>query len=157
MTSKIPEPDLNYLQKVLLEMLAIPSPTGFTDTIVRYVAERLEELGIPFEMTRRGTIRATLKGKKNSPDRAVSAHLDTIGAAVRAIKDNDPGAGRLLVQPFCRGQPGQPVHRQWRDSRQRVAADGFRARLQHRRGRNADQLGSHRTAPGCLLRHPRRL
>src|SRR5690349_205498 len=60
MTSKIPEPDLGYLQKVLLEMLAIPSPTGFTDTIVRYVAERLEELGIPFELTRRGTIRATL-------------------------------------------------------------------------------------------------
>ena len=59
MSRTIPEPDLNYLQKVLLEMLAIPSPTGFTDTIVRYVAERLEELGIPFEMTRRGTIRAT--------------------------------------------------------------------------------------------------
>ncbi len=95
MTRKIPEPDLNYLQKVLLEMLAIPSPTGFTDTIVRYVAERLEELGIPFEMTRRGTIRATLKGQKNSPDRAVSAHLDTIGAAVRAIKDN----GRLTLAP----------------------------------------------------------
>ena len=42
---KLPEPDLAYLQKVLLEMLAIPSPTGFTDTIVRYVAERLEEIG----------------------------------------------------------------------------------------------------------------
>ena len=69
-------------------MLAIPSPTGFTDTIVRYVAERLDELGIPFELTRRGTLRATLKGQKNSPDRAVSAHLDTIGASVRAIKDN---------------------------------------------------------------------
>ena len=95
MTLQTPEPDLNYLQKVLLEMLAIPSPTGFTDTIVRYVAERLEELGIPFEMTRRGTIRATLKGKKNSPDRAVSAHLDTIGAAVRAVKDN----GRLTLAP----------------------------------------------------------
>ncbi|MDF2643217.1 MAG: osmoprotectant system family peptidase [Pseudomonas sp.] len=88
---QIPDPDLNYLQKVLLEMLAIPSPTGFTDTIVRYVVERLEELGIPFEMTRRGTIRATIKGKQNSPDRAVSAHLDTIGAIVREVKDN----GRL--------------------------------------------------------------
>ncbi len=95
MISKIPEPDLEYLQKVLLEMLAIPSPTGFTDTIVRYVAERLEELGIAFEMTRRGTIRATLKGRKSSPDRAVSAHLDTIGASVRAIKDN----GRLTLAP----------------------------------------------------------
>lgn len=88
-----PDPDLKYLQKVLLEMLAIPSPTGFTDTIVRYVAERLEEMGIPFELTRRGTIRATLKGRQNSPDRAVSAHLDTIGASVREIKDN----GRLAL------------------------------------------------------------
>jgi peptidase M42 family hydrolase len=92
-TANIPDPDLNYLQKVLLEMLAIPSPTGFTDTIVRYVAEHLEELGIPFELTRRGTIRATLKGKQNSPDRAVSAHLDTIGAIVREVKDN----GRLSL------------------------------------------------------------
>ena len=91
--ANIPDPDLKYLQKVLLEMLAIPSPTGFTDTIVRYVAERLEEIGIPFELTRRGTIRATLKGKQNSPDRAVSAHLDTIGASVREVKDN----GRLAL------------------------------------------------------------
>ena len=44
MTAKLPEPDLNYLQRVLLETLAIPSPTGFTDTIVRYVAERLSEV-----------------------------------------------------------------------------------------------------------------
>lgn len=93
---KLPEPDLEYLQKVLLEMLAIPSPTGFTDTIVRYVAERLNELGIPFELTRRGTIRATLKGKRNSPDRAISAHLDTIGAIVRTVQDN----GRLSIAPI---------------------------------------------------------
>ena len=66
MTAQLPEPDLNYMQRVLLEMLAIPSPTGFTDTIVRYVAERLTELGIPFELTRRGTIRATLKGRRYS-------------------------------------------------------------------------------------------
>lgn len=95
MTAQLPEPDLNYLQRVLLEMLAIPSPTGFTDTIVRYVAERLQELGIPFELTRRGTIRATLKGRRYSPDRAIAAHLDTIGAIVREIHDN----GRLALSP----------------------------------------------------------
>ena len=95
MTAKLPEPDLNYLQRVLLEMLAIPSPTGFTDTIVRYVAERLKELGIPFELPRRGTIRATLKGRRYSPDRAIAAHLDTIGASVREIQDN----GRLGLSP----------------------------------------------------------
>jgi peptidase M42 family hydrolase len=93
--STIPEPDMNYLRKVLLEMLAIPSPTGFTDTIVRYVAECLDNLGIPYELTRRGTLRATLKGKRSSPDRAVSSHLDTIGAIVRTIQDN----GRLGLAP----------------------------------------------------------
>lgn len=93
--TRLVEPDLAYLRQVLLEMLAIPSPTGFTDTIVRYVAERLEELGIPFELTRRGTIRATLKGRQTSPDRAVSAHLDTIGASVRELKDN----GRPALAP----------------------------------------------------------
>lgn len=93
---QLPDLDLDYLQKVLLEMLAIPSPTGFTDTIVRYVAERLEEIGIPFEMTRRGTIRGTLKGRRYSPDRAVSAHLDTIGAIVRSVQDN----GRLGLAPI---------------------------------------------------------
>ncbi len=91
----IPDPDLKYLQKVLLEMLAIPSPTGFTDTIVRYVAERLEELGIPFELTRRGTIRATLKANRIARTAPVSAHLDTIGASVREVKDN----GRLALAP----------------------------------------------------------
>jgi peptidase M42 family hydrolase len=95
MPHRVPEPDLAYLRQTLLEMLAIPSPTGFTDTIVRYVAERLEELDIPFELTRRGTIRGTLKGQRNSPDRAVSAHLDTIGASVREIHDN----GRLGLSP----------------------------------------------------------
>src|SRR5690606_19636988 len=93
---KIPAPDLNYLQKVLMEMLAFPSPIGHTDAIVHYVAERLEELGIASELTRRVTIHATLKGKQNSPDRAVSAHLDTIGAAVREVKDN----GRLSLAPI---------------------------------------------------------
>lgn len=95
MPHRLPEPDLAYLRQVLLEMLAIPSPTGFTDTLVRYVAERLDELNIPYELTRRGTVRATLKGRLNSPDRAISAHLDTIGASVREIKDN----GRLSLAP----------------------------------------------------------
>ncbi len=106
MTTPLPTPDLDYLQRVLLEMLAIPSPTGFTDTIVRYVAERLEELGIPFELTRRGTIRATLKGCQSSPDRAVSAHLDTIGAAVRAWRRSAAGPA---VLPKAAGSACSPI------------------------------------------------
>ena len=33
-------------------------------------------------------VRATLKGESSSPDRAVVAHIDTLGAMVRALKPN---------------------------------------------------------------------
>lgn len=89
-------PDMAFLEQTLLEMLAIPCPTGFTDAIVHYVAEHLDAMGVEHELTRRGTIRATLKGRQSSPDRAVAAHLDTIGAMVRAIKPN----GRLDLAPI---------------------------------------------------------
>ncbi len=88
--------DLEYLKKTLSDLLAIPSPAGFTDEAVRYTCESLDALGIPYELTRRGAIRADLKGEVNSPDRAIVAHLDTIGAMVKQLKDN----GRLGVVPI---------------------------------------------------------
>lgn len=88
--------DTDYLLHHLVEMLNIPSPAGYTDEITTYVGKELERLGIPLELTRRGAIRATLSGKVQSPDRAIVVHLDTIGAMVRALKDN----GRLDVTPI---------------------------------------------------------
>lgn len=85
----------DYLLSTLLALLGIHSPTGYTDPIVRCVCHMLEELNIEFELTRRGAIRATLKGKSESPDRAVVTHLDTIGAMVKELKDN----GRLSLVP----------------------------------------------------------
>ena len=85
--------DTNYLKKVLFDLLEIPSPTGYTDQIVHYVGDKLNELGVPFELTRRGAIRATIKGKTSSGSRAIVSHLDTIGAMVRELKDN----GRLSI------------------------------------------------------------
>ncbi|HET6725771.1 MAG TPA: osmoprotectant NAGGN system M42 family peptidase [Gammaproteobacteria bacterium] len=87
--------DTDYLSRIMLEMLNMPSPTGFTDEIVHYTGERLKALEIPFELTRRGAIRADLKGAQESPDRAIVAHLDTIGAMVKDLKDN----GRLSIVP----------------------------------------------------------
>ena len=91
-----PALDLDYLRSTLLELLAIPSPTGFTDEVVRYTCGKLEEIGIPYEITRRGAIRADLAGKVASPDRAIVAHLDTIGAMVTGLKPS----GRLAVAPI---------------------------------------------------------
>jgi peptidase M42 family hydrolase len=88
--------DEKYLQKVLFELLDIPSPTGYTDQIVHYMGEELQRLGVPFELTRKGAIRGTLEGLKHSPDRAVVSHLDTLGAVVKSIKKNT----RLGVSPI---------------------------------------------------------
>ncbi|MEE4190229.1 MAG: osmoprotectant NAGGN system M42 family peptidase [Halieaceae bacterium] len=88
--------DEAFLHKALLEMLAIPSPTGFTDELVRYVCARLDEVGVPYSLSRRGTITATLTGRQGERSRAVANHLDTIGAAVTGIHDN----GRLSLKPI---------------------------------------------------------
>lgn len=93
--------DAEYLKTTLLELLAIPSPAGLTDEIVHYTGTRLDAIGVPYELTRRGTIRAVLR--RNMPERrhsspacAIVAHLDTLGAMVREIKPN----GRLSLMPI---------------------------------------------------------
>jgi peptidase M42 family hydrolase len=93
--------DVNYLKTTLLELLAIPSPAGLTDEIVHYTGGRLDAMGLDYELTRRGTIRAILR--RNIPERrrsmpacAIVAHLDTLGAMVNEIKSN----GRLALMPI---------------------------------------------------------
>ena len=77
----LPVIDAGFLEETLLQLMAIPSPVGLTDGVVRYTAGRLDAIGIPYEITRRG---------------AIVAHLDTLGAMVREIKPN----GRLGVVPI---------------------------------------------------------
>ncbi len=88
--------DTGYLIAQLRELLSIPSPTGYTDTIARYVTAELERLGLSVELTRRGAIRAVRKGSKVRPARAIITHLDTLGAQVKQLKDN----GRLELVPI---------------------------------------------------------
>jgi peptidase M42 family hydrolase len=88
--------DVTYLADVLKRLLEIPSPAGYTDTIVRHACEELARLGVAFELTRRGAIRARLPGAESKGARAMIAHLDTLGAQVKYLKDN----GRLEVVPI---------------------------------------------------------
>lgn len=90
------EIDQKYLKELLFELLNIPSPTGYTDQIVHYLGEKLKEIGVPFELTRRGAIRATIKGETSNGSRAIVSHLDTLGAMVRELKPN----GRLGIVPI---------------------------------------------------------
>lgn len=90
------KPDLDYLQAVLGRLLNTPSPSGMTDAVVHQLCHELDELGIEYELTRRGAIRARLQGSRRAPARAVVSHLDTLGAMVKGYKPN----GRLRVVPI---------------------------------------------------------
>ena len=94
----MPKPviDADYLTERLSRLLNIPSPTGYTDEAVWEVCRELERLGLSFDLTRRGAIRAKLPGKDAKPARALVAHVDTLGAQVKRIKEN----GRLEVVPI---------------------------------------------------------
>jgi len=85
-----------YLLDVLKRLLDTPSPTGMTDAAIAIVCGELEVLDIPFELTRRGAIRATLSGATSVPDRAIVSHLDTLGAMVKNFYDT----GRLELVPI---------------------------------------------------------
>jgi peptidase M42 family hydrolase len=88
--------DIDYLRDQLKALMAIPSPTGYTDTIVRYVCGELEALGVGYDVTRRGAIRGHLRGQSAAGARAIVSHLDTLGAQVKALKPN----GRLALVPI---------------------------------------------------------
>jgi len=89
--------DQDYLRETLKSLLETPSPSGMTDAAVRFVCAELDKLKIPYELTRRGAIRATITGENGTdPRRAIAAHLDTLGAMVKGLKRN----GRLRVVPI---------------------------------------------------------
>lgn len=91
-----PAIDLDYLTGQLKTLLETPSPSGYTDEAVWAVGRELDRLGVKYELTRRGAIRARLPGRDAIPARAIVAHVDTLGAQVKAVKDN----GRLEVVPI---------------------------------------------------------
>ena len=95
----LPAIDYAYLEETMLQLLAIPSPVGLTDAAVRYTAGRFEALGIPEEITRRGAIRATLKGQAAQPARAegVSRRL-LVGLPARAATSARSGRRRARAR-----------------------------------------------------------
>lgn len=102
--------DQNYLLEKLGALLAIPSPTGFTDEAVHYVARELERLGLEVMLTRRGAIRARRNG--NSENQRVVSFLISIRLAHRSNISNRTGG--LSLFPLATGQHALPKVRAFR-------------------------------------------
>ena len=75
------------------KLLAIDSPSGFTDAAAQWVKEAFESLGFAAAITTKGGVLADLGGRDDADALLLEAHADTLGAMVAEIKGN----GRLRL------------------------------------------------------------
>ena len=82
--------------RLTLELLAIPSVSGDCEKVSQRVEYELKSLGLTPVRTNKGAVIAELNGSDDERRRVVTAHVDTLGAAVRHIREN----GRLRLYPI---------------------------------------------------------
>lgn len=75
------------------ELLAIDSPSGFTDKAAQWIKNEFSELGFPAVITAKGGVLIDLFGDDDSDALLLEAHTDTLGGMVSQIKGN----GRLKI------------------------------------------------------------
>ncbi len=93
MTS-LPAIDTPFLLNFLVQLLNIASPTGCTDSALEFVEATLRQFsGLTLARTRKGALVARWQGRSDEAPRALTAHVDTLGAMVKEIKPN----GRLKL------------------------------------------------------------
>ena len=91
---KLPGINQEYLLEILVELLKIPSPTGYTDQAILYLEDKLGEFPtIKHHRNAKGALLATWFGDLKTAPRGLTAHVDTLGAMVKEIKSN----GRLKL------------------------------------------------------------
>ena len=90
----LPKIDTDYLTKFLVDLLNIPSPTGYSEQAIAFVEKELSTFKqLKLSRTRKGALVAKWEGAKSHAPRALTAHVDTLGAMVKEIKPN----GRLTI------------------------------------------------------------
>jgi putative aminopeptidase FrvX len=88
--------DNSRIKYYLKNILSIGSPSGYTNKIMNYIMEELNYQGIDYKVSNKGVIIAYIKGKDSKRARTFTAHVDTLGAMVKAVKSN----GALSIVPI---------------------------------------------------------
>ncbi|MFL2099251.1 M42 family metallopeptidase [Desemzia sp. FAM 23989] len=78
---------------VVKKLTTIPSPTGNTYEIIASIQSTLVKAGYQPTINRKGSLIVTVEGETKEQERFITAHVDTLGAMVRAIKPD----GRLKI------------------------------------------------------------
>jgi len=91
---QLPSLDTRYLISFLTDLLNTPSPTGFAHQGIARTQQALADFpGLRFHLTREGGLVVEWPGQVDTAPRALTAHVDTLGAMVKEIKSN----GRLKL------------------------------------------------------------
>lgn len=80
---------IDFIAEQLKTLTAIPSPSGYTKNATDYLMKLLQDMGYEPKLSRKGNVFVTIGGE--GEPLVLAAHVDTLGAMVRSIKDN----GRL--------------------------------------------------------------
>ncbi|GAB4504212.1 MAG: M42 family metallopeptidase [Anaerolineales bacterium] len=90
----LPAIDERYLLDFLVRLLETPSPTGYTEAAMTLLEKELSAYPqLALSRTRKGALVAKWEGQRQNTPRALTAHVDTLGAMVKEIKSN----GRLSI------------------------------------------------------------
>jgi putative aminopeptidase FrvX len=90
----LPKIDETYFTAFLVDLLNVPSPTGFAEPAIEFVEKELSKYKqLELSRTRKGALVAKWSVESNLPPVALTAHVDTLGAVVKEIKSN----GRLKL------------------------------------------------------------
>jgi putative aminopeptidase FrvX len=90
----LPAINQEYLVDFLVKLLNIPSPTGFAEPAIAFVEKELSQFPqLELSRTRKGALIARWNVESDAPPVALTAHVDTLGAVVKEIKEN----GRLRL------------------------------------------------------------
>ncbi len=84
---------VDIVKKYLNDVLNIPSPSGYTQNIMKYIEDILTSKKVDYKVTNKGAIVATIEGEDNDYQKTLSCHVDTLGAMVKEVKSN----GRLAL------------------------------------------------------------
>lgn len=88
--------DMEYILEQTRNLLAIDSPTGYTQKAADYLMKAYGELGFHPVMTIKGGVLVDLGGTDREDAILIEAHTDTLGAMVAEVKGN----GRLRLSPL---------------------------------------------------------
>jgi putative aminopeptidase FrvX len=91
-----PQLNRDYILDILERLLGTPSPSGYCMEVMKLVTLEAEKLGLTPEFTPKGNAILTIPGSDSSDTIALTAHVDTLGGMVRAIKPN----GMLRITPI---------------------------------------------------------